>query len=366
MQLDSQKHSIFKNYDHRSSQAYCVLDAQGTILNKDVANSFDDKTLLKIYEWMQKIRVADKKCINLQRTGKMGTYLSVKGQEACQVGATLLLNKDDWLLPAFRESGMMQIMGVELSKVMLYWMGNEKGSQVPDNVNVLPISICVGSHIPHAAGIGWAERLKNGRRIALASFGDGATSEGDFHAGLNFAAVYNSKSIFFCQNNQFAISTSRKLQTKSQTIAQKAIAYNIPHVQVDGNDVLAVLEVMKQAIDLAREKNIPTFIEAVTYRLEDHSTSDNSSLYRDKQEVEQAEQRDPLRRIEIFMRAKGILTDELKDQIIQKAQDYANQAFEKASLEKDPAADSMFTYLLSESYPELERQRDLLLNEINQ
>lgn len=366
MQLDSQKHSIFKNYDHKASQAYSVLDFQGNILNKEVVNSFDDKTLLKIYTWMQKIRVADQKCINLQRTGKMGTYLSVKGQEACQVGATFLLNKDDWLLPAFRESGMMQIMGVELSKIMLYWMGSEKGSQVPENVNVLPISICVGSHIPHAAGIGWAERLKNGRRIALASFGDGATSEGDFHAGLNFASLYNSKAIFFCQNNQYAISTSRQIQTKAKTIAQKAISYQMPHVQVDGNDVLAILEVMKQAIDLAREQNIPTFIEAVTYRLQDHSTSDNSSLYRSKEEEQQAEQKDPIKRLEVLLRAKGILDDQIKQEILDKAQSNANEAFAKAESEKDPAADSMFTYLLSETYPELERQRELLLNEINQ
>ena len=366
MQLDSQKHSIFKNYDHTASEMFSVLDFQGNVLHREFANEFKEKDLLKIYSWMQKIRLADKKCINMQRTGQMGTYLSVRGQEACQVGATYLLNKDDWLLPAFRESGMMQIMGVELSKIMLYWMGNEKGSQVPDNVNVLPISICVGSHIPHAAGIGWGERLKKGRRIALASFGDGATSEGDFHAGLNFASLYNAKTIFFCQNNQYAISTSRKLQTKSKTIAQKAIAYDMPHVQVDGNDVLAILKTMQQAIDLAREHNIPTFIEAVTYRLEDHSTSDNASLYRSKEEEQQAELRDPLKRIEVFMRANNMLNDAIKQDIIDKATKEIDEQIEKAKRESAPAADSMFTYLLSDTYPELERQRDLLLNEINQ
>ncbi len=365
MQLDSKKHILFKNYDYQNTPAYSVLDIQGNVVDKQAASAFNDQELLKIYGWMLKIRLADQKCINMQRQGKMGTYLSVKGQEACQVGATFLLNKDDWLVPAFRESGMMQIMGVELSKLLLYWMGSEKGSQVPDNVNVLPISICVGSHIPHAAGIGWAERLKMGRKIAVCSFGDGATSEGDFHAGLNFASLYNSKTIFFCQNNQFAISTPRNQQTKAKTLAQKAISYDMPHIQVDGNDVLAILTVMKEAIDLSRNQNTPSFIEAVTYRLEDHSTSDSASLYRDPKEFEQAQAADPLKRIEVFLRKKSVLTDEIKQDIEKKAQTQIEEQILKASREMDPAADDMFTYLLSETYPELEKQRTELLNHIN-
>ena len=358
-----QKFPIFDAWNPTEPTMFQVMDHNGEIVNSEYANTITDQEAVAVYEWMLKIRIADEKCVNMQRQGRMGTYPSVLGQEACQIGAVYNQQKSDWLVPTFRESGMIWYKGIPLEKVMLYWIGNEKGSEYAEDINVLPVAITVGGHLPHATGIGWAERLKNGNNITVCSFSDGATSEGDFHSALNFAAVFNAKTVFFCQNNHYAISTHRDMQTKSKTIAEKAFAYGMPGVQVDGNDIFALIAVMKEANQLARDHNIPTLVEAVTYRIGDHTTSDNSKLYREDGEVEDWKPKDPLIRLRAYLFKKGLITDTQEQEMKDKAKEYVEATVKTALETKDPNIDDMFKYLLSESYPALEEQRLQLIEE---
>jgi pyruvate dehydrogenase E1 component alpha subunit len=357
------QYPILNSWNPQSPEMIQVMNEHGEIVNPDLRPNISDQEILEIYFTMLKIRIADEKCINMQRQGRMGTYPSVYGQEACQIGAVHGLQKSDWLVPTFRESGMMWYKGVPLEQVMLYWIGNEKGSEFAADTNVLPVAITVGGHLPHATGIGWAERLKKGNDIVICSFSDGATSEGDFHAALNFAAVFKARTVFFCQNNQYAISTSRNIQTMSNTIAEKAFAYGLPGIQVDGNDVLALIRVMQETTDLARKHHISSLVEAVTYRLGDHTTSDNSKLYREDSEVEAWKPKDPVIRLQKYLTKQGLLTPELEEKVKQEAKTFVEVAVKKALNTEDPKLDDMFKYILSETYPELEEQRLQLIQE---
>ena len=352
---------IFETYDPRINSVFQVLDKNGNLI-RDIDHGLSNDELLEIYKWMIRVNSADKKIINMQRQGLMGTYPSVQGQEACQIAAAYILDKKDFLVPTFRETGMMWAKGVPLKKLMLYWMGNENGSNHPLDTEVLPVCIPVGSHLPHAQGIGWSQRLKKQEEITLCSFSDGATSEGDFHAALNFAGVFKSRTIFFCQNNSFAISTRKDSQTMSKTFAEKAFAYGMKGIKVDGNDVLALIMALKEAKELAKN-NEPTLIEADTYRLSDHTTTDNAKLYREEQEVKDAIEKEPISRFEKYLVAKNILNSEQISKIKEESVKEAQEVSESALKEKDPALTEMFDFLLEKTYPELEEQKQNLLNE---
>jgi len=340
---------------------YSVLDIDGHLKNNTPID-LSDEQLIEIYTWMIKVSCMDSKIINLQRQGKMGTYPSIQGQEACQIAAVYEADKKDFLVPTFRETGMMWLKGVPLKNLLLYWMGNENGSKHPLDTEVLPICIPVGSHLPHAQGIGWSQRLKKQEEITICSFSDGASSEGDFHAALNFAGVLKSRTIFFCQNNQFAISTPRKAQTASNTIAEKAFAYGLKGVKVDGNDILALILVMREARLLAKN-NQSTLIEALTYRLSDHTTSDNAKLYRSEEEVAEALQKEPISRFEKFLINKGLLNPDLIKGIRESANSEVQKTSEEALNTKDPELSEMFDFLLEKPYKELQDQKLKLLEE---
>lgn len=352
---------VFYSYDPRINAVFKVLDKDGNI-NTNIQHGLTNEELVEIYTWMIRINTADKKIINLQRQGFMGTYPSVQGQEACQIAASFILSKKDFLVPTFRETGMMWAKGVPLKSLMLYWMGNENGSKHPLDTEVLPVCIPVGSHLPHAQGIGWSQRLKKQDEITLCSFSDGATSEGDFHAALNFAAVFKSRTIFFCQNNSFAISTRTDQQTKTKTIAEKAFAYGMQGIKVDGNDVLALIIALKEAKELAQQ-NIPTLIEAKTYRLSDHTTTDNAKLYREDKEVEEALKEEPISRFEKYLISLNLLDEQKISQIKDTAKQEVEQISQEALKHKDPELTEMFDYLLEQTYPELEAQKQALLEE---
>ena len=361
MYIITNMEKVFYTHDPRVNSVFKVLDKEGNIIN-NIKHELTDIELLDLYKWMIRINSADKKIINLQRQGFMGTYPSVQGQEACQVAASFILGKKDFLVPTFRETGMMWAKGVPLKKLMLYWMGNENGSKHPLDTEVLPICIPVGSHLPHAQGIGWSQRLKKQEEITLCSFSDGATSEGDFHAALNFAAVFKSRTIFFCQNNEFAISTKTEQQTKSKTIAEKAFAYGMQGIKVDGNDVLALIIALKEAKEMAK-KNIPTLVEAKTYRLSDHTTTDNAKLYREELEVKEKLEEEPISRFEKYLISLNILDQEKIEKIKEEAKQEVETISKEALAEKDPELTEMFDYLLEETYPELESQKQALLKE---
>ncbi len=277
-----------------------ILDEHGTADEK-LMPTLTDRQVLELYEAMQRSRAFDAKAVALQRQGRMGTYASLLGQEAAQIGAAYALEKDDWLVPSFRECGAMILRGHPMAKLYQFWGGDERGHDVRPPPFTLPIAIPVGSQTLHAAGIGMALKLQKKKAAVLCFFGDGATSKGDFHEALNFAGVFRAPVVFVCQNNQWAISVAREHQTAAQTLAQKAIAYGFEGIQVDGNDVFAVYAAAADALKKAKSGKGPTLIEAFTYRIADHTTSDAAKKYRSEAEVEQWKRRDPISRLRKYL-----------------------------------------------------------------
>jgi len=313
-----------------------------------------------MYRSMKLARHFDQRAVSLQRQGRMGTYPPLSGQEGAQIGSAFALDPDeDWMFPSYREHGAALHMGLSLRDTLLYWMGHERGNAI-DAANLFTVAVPIATQIPHATGAAWASRLKGeDDRAFLCYFGDGATSEGDFHEGLNFAGVFDTPTVFFCNNNQWAISVPRERQTASETIAQKATAYGFEGVQVDGMDPLATYRVMAAAVEKARTSDgrpRPTLVEAVQYRFGAHTTADDPSAYRDEAEVEAWRRRDPIPRLETFLRQTGRLDDEQVEAIEQWAEERVEELVTAAEgADVDPA--EMFEFTHGELTPRLREQR---------
>lgn len=352
--------SLFAEFDPLKGQRLEILNENGVLTHPDLAPSLTDDQIITAYKWMLLARIADLKAVSLQRQGRLYTLPPSMGQEACAVGSALTLEGEDWLVPAYRELGAWLVRGVPLARVYLYFAGSEYGNVYPAGVNVLPTSVPISSQLLHAAGIGHALNYQGKKGVVITYFGDGGTSEGDFHEALNWAAVFNCPVVFFCNNNQYAISHPRQHQTKAKTIAQKAIAYGIPGIQVDGNDLLAVYRATKDAVDYARAGNGPVLIEGYTYRMGAHTTSDDPTKYRASEEEETWKPRDPLLRIQKYLTAKGIWDDARDQQAREEAQAKADEAFREA--EKYPAntPDEILTHVYKQQTPELARQAESL------
>jgi pyruvate dehydrogenase E1 component alpha subunit len=274
----------------------------------------------KLYRAMVFARTYDRKGTALQKQGRLATYAPFEGQEAAQVGSAAALEPEDWMVATYRDAAAMWMQGYPLELLFAGRTGDERGGSPPDHVPVLPPSITVGGHMVHAVGLAWASRLRGEERIAITYFGDGATSEGDFHEAMNFAGVFNTPCIFFCQNNGWAISLPREEQTKSETIAQKAIAYGFPGIQVDGNDLLAVYSATAEATERARSGGGPTLIEAVTYRLGPHTTADDPTRYRDGTLTDDWRRRDPLERVRLFLSERDLWSNEWQQEVEREAE----------------------------------------------
>jgi pyruvate dehydrogenase E1 component alpha subunit len=279
------------------------------------------ETLLRGYREMRRLRLIDARMIALQRQGRVGFYGACTGQEAVPIATALAIEPDDWVFPALREQSVMLVRGFPLAKFIAQVFGNAgdvlQGRQMPSHhsgreVNQVSWSSCIGPQIPHAVGAAWAMKIRKARSIAVGFMGDGATSQPDFHAALNFAGVYKTPSVLICQNNQWSISVPVARQTASTTLAIKGRAYGVPSVRVDGNDLLAVYAVVRDAAHRARSGEGPTFIEAVTYRIGAHSTSDDPTRYRSDAEVASWQKKDPLDRLRRHVVLLG-LTDDAKD-----------------------------------------------------
>ena len=334
-----------------------ILDEQGNC-DESLMPKLSSDEIKKIYEMLVLIRIFDQKAFNMQRQGRLGTYIQFKGQESCQIGSALALEDDDFIFPMYRNSGLLIARKHPIVQVLLYWNGDERGMRSPDNVNNFPISIPVGTQTLHAVGAAWAAKLRGTRQVAVAYFGDGATSKADFHEGMNFAGVYQAPVIFFCENNQFAISVPRAKQTNAETIAQKAIAYGFEGIQVDGMDIFAVYKAMKDAVEKARNGKGPTLIECFTYRLCDHSTSDDASRYRTKEEFESWTKKDSIERLENYMRKKGLLDDNYKEKVLKQSQETIEKAvteFEKVQ-PCDPK--DIFNYVFEKMTPQQKEEMD--------
>jgi pyruvate dehydrogenase E1 component alpha subunit len=338
-----------------------ILDENGTV-DKDLAPDLSDDDLKKLYHAMTLSRMADARMLNLQRQGRIGTIPVNKGQEAASCAPILALKETDWFVGSYRELGARLMRGESLENSLLLFNGWEEGNINDGSPRTLPISIVLASQLPQAVGLAYASRYKKEKdTVVLTMFGDGATSEGDFHEALNFAAVLNAPVIFLCQNNQYAISTPLKIQTKSSTIAQKAIAYGIPGIQVDGNDALAVYQAVKEAVNRARADEGPTLIEAVTFRMLMHTTADDPSRYRSDDEVAVWEAKDPLIRFKKYLTGKGIWDEKSKERLEADCKQQIDDAVQAFESRKPFAADAPFDYVFGTRELLIEAQRERFL-----
>jgi pyruvate dehydrogenase E1 component alpha subunit len=285
-----------------------ILDSDGS-LDAALEPEIPPDELKRMYRGMLLARRLDERMVRLQRQGRIGTFAPIKGQEAAQIGSVATLQPRDWTVPSFRETAVMLWRGWPIEKLLQFFSGRLEGGQPAPQQNDLPIAIPVATQIPHAVGLAYAAQYRGDATVVLVYFGDGATSEGDFHEAMNFAGVWHVPIVFLCQNNQWAISVPVKKQTHSRTIAQKALAYGFPGIQVDGNDVLAVYAASREAVERARAGDGPTLIECVTYRLGVHTTADDPTKYRSEEEVREWERKDPLTRLTAYLDKKNLRED---------------------------------------------------------
>lgn len=336
-----------------------ILDENGNY-DLELEPEIEDDFHIKMFDAMLLGRRFDERMLDLQRQGRIGTFPPIKGQEASQIGTASLLEKRDWMAPSFRETAAEIMRGRTLESILLYYNGYNEGTIIADEQRDLPMSVPVASQIIHAVGLGWAAKYRKRDEVIMTFFGDGATSEGDFHEGLNCAAVYNTPVIFVCQNNQWAISVPLARQTHSETLAQKALAYGMVGIQVDGNDILAVYTAAKEAVLRARRGDGPTFIECVTYRVMMHTTADDPKRYRSDEEVEVWKGRDPLLRYQKYLELKSILNSADISELEEKIQDKIGTAIDKAENKMRQLGDplDMFNHLYKETPPNLLAQKE--------
>ncbi len=333
-----------------------ILDPDGTMEGELRPPELTDERMQELYREMVFLRLADQRALNLQRQGRMGTYAPFMGQEAAQVGSAAALGEGDWIFPSFREGAAIYMRGVPMEAIFAYWMGNEAGQRFPDGVKVMPISIPVGTHPLHAVGFALAAKMKREPICTIAYFGDGATSKGDFHEAMNMAGVLKAPTIFFCQNNQYAISVPRTLQTASRTIAQKALAYGFGGIQVDGNDLAAVYSATKTARQRALSGQGATLIEAVTYRLGPHTTADDPTRYRTQEEVEAWLPLDPLVRVRKYLEKCCMWDQEMEESVYAFAQEKLNRVVQQAEAFPEPTPEEIFIHTLEKMPQRLELQ----------
>ena len=341
-----------------------VLDADGAVVDGATVPDLDDDALRAMYREMRLARHYDTRAVSLQRQGRMGTYPPLAGQEASQVGCAHALADSDPVMYQYREHAIPMSRGLDPADLLVYSMGFEEGNAALADVDVFPLNIGVGAHVPQAAGAAWAvSREREEDAVVCCLFGEGATSEGDFHEGMNFAGVFDLPVVYVCNNNGWAISVPRERQTASDTIAVKAQAYGFEGVRVDGMDPLAVYRVVRRArenaLDPPEGARRPTLVEAVQYRFGAHTTADDPSAYRDEEEVEAWRRYDPIPRFEAFLRERGVLDDEAIAAVEDDVEETVAGAIERAeAVEPDP--ENVFEHTFAELPPALREQREYL------
>jgi pyruvate dehydrogenase E1 component alpha subunit len=309
----------------------------GDALPDGEVEGLDEQELLALYRSMVLLRTYDERSVVYHRQGRIGTYAIYWGHEAMQAGAFHALEDDDWVFPSYRESAIGLLRGMPAATILSWWRGHPAGWWNPADYNVASICVPIGTQVPHAAGLAWGKKLRGGSECALVFFGDGATSEGAFHEGANFAAVMRAPVVLLCNNNQWAISTPLSAQTRAEALVDKASGYGIPGVRVDGLDVLAVFEAVREGVARARAGEGPTFVEAVSYRAAPHATADDPKAYIDLDRVEEERANECLGRYERYLRRVGVLHDELEQQIKAEAADVMRAGI--AAAEAEPPAD---------------------------
>jgi len=313
---------------------------------------------LRLYRAMVLARTFDAKAIALQRTGKLGTFASSLGQEAAAVGVADAMAENDVLVPSFREHGAQLLRGVTLTELFLFWGGDERGSKFSGPAEDFPVCVPVGSHAPHAAGVALAFKLRGEARAVVCIFGDGATSKGDVYEAMNLAGVWTLPVVFVVNNNQWAISVPRQQQTAAETLAQKAIAAGFQGEQVDGNDVIAVRDATGRALARARDGGGPHLIEAVTYRLSDHTTADDASRYRDDQTVSRQWREDPVARLRKYLTDNEGWSRDDEETLIDECAAEVDKAAKAYLATAAEPPEAMFDYLYETLPADLAGQRE--------
>ena len=339
-------------------QYHQFLDAGGRPVAPLPEFSKNPQDLLKMYRLMTLVRTFDTKAINLQRTGKLGTYASCLGHEATHVGVGAAMHPDDVLAPVYREYGSQLWRGVQMSEVLLYWGGDERGNDFEKPRHDFAWCVPIGSQVLHAAGAAMAFKVRGEKRCAVAFIGDGGTSQGAFYEAMNLAGARALPVVFVIVNNGWAISVPIEEQTATRTLAQKAIAAGIPGVQVDGNDVVAVRHIMDEALATARRGDGPTVVEALTYRLSDHTTADDASRYRREQEVKAAWKTEPLLRVRAYLTSIGAWDEKQEDMLKKGCAAEVEAAVEEYLSTPKQSTDSMFDFLFARLPRTLIAQRE--------
>jgi pyruvate dehydrogenase E1 component alpha subunit len=329
-----------------------------------------DAELVSLYTFMVRVRILDDRLVALQRQGRIGFHIGSIGEEAAIMGSTFAMRKSDWIFPCYREFGAALWRGLPLQTYMDNMFGNSrdtvKGRQMPDHytsreAHFVSISSPVGTQITHAVGFAWAAKLRRDDLVTIVYFGDGATSANDFHNGMNFAGVFKTPTIFFCRNNGWAISVPTERQTASASFAEKGVAYGVPSLRCDGNDLLAVIAATREALARALRGDGPTLVEAITYRLSGHSTSDDPKAYREEHEVEEWRRRDPIARLRRMLHARGLFSEADHAKLEAATQEEIKKAILAAERVPPPGIPSMFEDVYAEPPWHLVEQCEYLL-----
>lgn len=339
------------------------LDEHGKQVQPFPEFARDPANLVALYRWMVLMRAYDAKAIALQRTGQLGTFASLLGKEAIEAGVGSAMAKDDVFLMTYRENGVQLMRGVTLRELFLYWGGDERGSDFAGPRRDFPICITIAAHATHAVGVAYAMKLRREPRVAVCALGDGATSKGDFYEGLNAAGAWKLPVVYVVTDNQWAISVPRSKQSAARTLAQKAIAAGIEGVQVDGNDVVAVRHAMDVALARARAGGGPSLVEAVTYRLSDHTTADDASRYRGPDELAEAWKREPIVRLRTWLSENGAWEKAKEDGLLKECNEQVQAAAQAYLDTPPPTPEQMFDHLYAQLPAALQKQRAAALDE---
>jgi len=339
------------------------LDPDGKPTQPLPAFARDPADLVPLYRWMVLARALDQRMLALQRTGQLGTFASGLGKEAVDVGLGSAMRPEDVLLPTYRETGVQLLRGVTLGEILRYWGGDERGSDFAVPRRDFPVCITIAAHCVHAVGVAYAMKLRREPRVAVCAIGDGATSKGEFYEAMNGAGTWKLPVVFFVTNNQWAISVPRRAQSAASTLAQKAIAAGIHGEQVDGNDLVAVRDAAERALDRARRGEGPSVVEALTYRLADHTTADDASRYRDADELAAAWAREPLHRVRAHLVASGAWTPKDEERLARESKEQILQAVQAYLAEAPPPVTQMFDHQYAHLPASLEAQRSAALDD---
>ena len=336
-----------------------VLQPDGKLV--DGAQPMEDEFLLEALRWMMKSRLYDHRVIGLQRQGQFGVYSPGTGQEASIVGSAMAVDPArDWMVPQYRELMASVHHGLPLEVISAQYLGKIGPARIPEGVRVLPTQVAIAAQLPQATGLAWGLKLRGEDSVVIAYIGDGGSSEGDFHEGLNLAGVTRAPIVFFLSNNQWAISTSRRVQTATRSFALRAAGYGFDGVEVDGNDVMAVYAATRAAVDKARKGGGPSLVEATTYRMSFHNTTDNPSRYQDPKDYEEAKTRDPIERVQRYLASIGLWDAKKEEAWTEELREENDRALKLAAEAQPPVPDDVFANVYQDPPPRMKRQRSEL------